>query len=101
MIAKGADYMAQISIRIDDTLKAQTENILNELGLSMSTTFTMLAKQIVRHRGLPFPVTLDDTDAEKESRKKAALSFVDFAKTHSVSMPGYKFDRDEIYDRFK
>jgi DNA-damage-inducible protein J len=91
--------MAQISIRIDDTLKTQTENILGELGLSMSAAVTILAKQIVLRRGIPFPLTLENADNDNNGRREAARAFVDFARTHSVSMPGYKFDRDELYDR--
>ena len=51
--------MAQISIRIDDTIKEQTAMILSELGLNMSTAFNMFARQIVRQGGIPFPVQLD------------------------------------------
>ena len=51
--------MATISIRMDDTLKRQTEAVLDELGLNMTTAFTMFAKAVVRENGIPFPLKAD------------------------------------------
>jgi DNA-damage-inducible protein J len=63
--------MAQISIRIDDSIKERTDMILSELGLNMSTAFNMFARQIVRQGGIPFPVQLGKADiAEALSREQ-------------------------------
>lgn len=51
--------MATVSFRIDDTLKKQTEDILGELGLNMTTAITMFAKAIVRERRLPLDLSVD------------------------------------------
>lgn len=51
--------MATISVRMDDNLKQQTEDILDELGLNMSTAVTMFAKAIVRERRLPLDLSID------------------------------------------
>lgn len=58
--------MAQtsINIRMDDSLKKQFEGICSELGLSMSTAFTLFAKTMVRQQGLPFELTLRTPNAE-------------------------------------
>jgi DNA-damage-inducible protein J len=63
--------MAQISIRIDDSIKERTDMILSELGLNMSTAFNMFARQIVRQGGIPFPVQLGKADiAEALNREQ-------------------------------
>ena len=49
--------MAQINIRIDDELKARADNIFEELGLNMTTAFTMFVRQTIRQGGIPFEVT--------------------------------------------
>jgi len=49
--------MAQVNIRIDDDLKDRADNIFNELGLNMTTAFTMFIRQTIRHGGIPFEVT--------------------------------------------
>ncbi len=53
--------MAQsiVSVRMDDSLKKNFDNVCNELGLSMSTAITMLAKKMTREKRLPFDVSID------------------------------------------
>lgn len=43
-----------ITIRIDEEVKTQLQGLLSELGLDMTTFFTMAAKQAVREQALPF-----------------------------------------------
>jgi len=49
--------MAQINIRIDDELKIHADNIFKELGLNMTTAFTMFVRQTIRQGGIPFEIT--------------------------------------------
>ena len=51
--------MATVSFRMDDALKRQTEAILEELGLNMTTAMTMFAKTIVREQRLPLDLSID------------------------------------------
>ena len=51
--------MANVSFRMDDTLKMQTEAILDQLGMNMSTAMTLFAKAVVREHGIPFALTVD------------------------------------------
>jgi DNA-damage-inducible protein J len=49
--------MAQVNIRIDDDLKIRADSIFDELGLNMTTAFTMFIRQTIRQGGIPFDVT--------------------------------------------
>jgi DNA-damage-inducible protein J len=49
--------MAQVNIRIDDELKTRADNIFEELGLNMTTAFTMFIRQTIRQGGIPFQIT--------------------------------------------
>jgi DNA-damage-inducible protein J len=49
--------MAQINIRIDDELKSRADSIFEELGLNMTTAFTMFIRQTIRQGGIPFEIT--------------------------------------------
>lgn len=55
-VKKGVVYMANtnITMRIDSTLKEQLQELMSNLGLDMTTFFTMAAKQAVREQALPF-----------------------------------------------
>ena len=49
-----------ISVRIDDNLKKQFDNLCDELGLTMSTLITVFIKKTVREQGVPFAISLND-----------------------------------------
>ena len=49
--------MTQVNIRIDDELKARADALFTELGLNITTAFTMFIRQAVREGGIPFEVT--------------------------------------------
>ena len=53
--------MAQttVSVRMDDALKRDFDEVCNELCLSMTTAITMLAKNMTREKRLPFEVSVD------------------------------------------
>ena len=51
------------STRLDSILKMQAEEILSEVGLTMSGVFTMLLKQIVREKSVPLSLSLDSSNA--------------------------------------
>jgi DNA-damage-inducible protein J len=48
-----------LNIRIDADLKKQTEEIFNELGLTMSAAMTVFLRQTVRSHGIPFKMRLN------------------------------------------
>jgi len=56
--------MANVNIRVDDTVKKQAEAIFSELGLSMSSATSIFYRQVVRTGGIPFELKLEP------SRKK-------------------------------
>ncbi len=53
--------MAQttVSVRMDSALKKDFDIVCKELGLTMSTAITILAKKMVREERLPFEMSLD------------------------------------------
>ena len=52
--------MAQttVSVRMDNELKKEFDAVCNDLGLSMTTAITMLAKK-AREKRLPFEISID------------------------------------------
>ena len=57
MLLQGGTEMANITIRIDDDTKKQLQELMTELGLDITTYFTMAAKQAIRERRIPFEIT--------------------------------------------
>ena len=50
---------ATISIRIDSELKKNLEVVCADLGLNITTAFTIFAKKMVREQRVPFDVAFD------------------------------------------
>jgi len=60
--------MAQVNIRIDDILKEKADTLFNELGINMTTAFTMFVKAAVRQNGIPFELSIDPFYSEKKMK---------------------------------
>lgn len=49
-----------ITMRVNPELKHQAEILCNDMGLTLSTAYTMFLKAIVRTKSIPFPITASD-----------------------------------------
>lgn len=58
--------MAQtsINVRMDEDLKIEFETLCKDLGLTMSSAINVFAKQMVRSKAMPFPVSMNIPNAE-------------------------------------
>lgn len=55
-------YMAQtvnVNFRMDVELKKNMEKVCSDMGLSMTTAFTIFAKKVSREKRIPFEVSAD------------------------------------------
>jgi DNA-damage-inducible protein J len=48
-----------VSVRLDEQLKRDAEELFDDLGMNMTTAMTMFLKQAIRYQGLPFDVKRD------------------------------------------
>lgn len=48
-----------VNIRMDEELKKSMEQTCNELGINVTTAFTIFAKKMTRERRIPFEVSID------------------------------------------
>lgn len=60
--------MATITIRLDDDLKNDFAKTCDELGLDMTTAFTIFAKKVCREKRIPFDVSVDPFYSESNMR---------------------------------
>ena len=59
-----AQVTTNVNFRMDKNLKIRFEKVCNELGLSMSTAFTVFAKTMVRQQRVPFDISLEIPNEE-------------------------------------
>lgn len=48
-----------VNFRMDEEVKAGMEAVCRELGLSMTTAFTIFARKVCRERRIPFELAAD------------------------------------------
>lgn len=48
-----------VTIRMDENLKRRAEQLFDEMGMNMTTAFTIFAKTAVRQQKIPFEIALD------------------------------------------
>jgi DNA-damage-inducible protein J len=67
-----------VTVRMDDELKAQTEAVLDSIGMTMSTAVTVFAKAVVRNGGFPFAITADPFyGPANQARLREAIAYVE------------------------
>ena len=57
-----ASLASAINIQIDSETKRKATDILNDLGLSMSTAINIFLRQVIKKDGLPFEVNNNSND---------------------------------------
>ena len=85
-----------LTIRMDEELKAQFEELVNDLGLNLTTAITAFAKQSVREQQIPFRLTKSVPNEETAKAIENARNGVGMSKEfHSVKELMEDLDADD------
>ena len=57
-----------VNIRMDEKLKKSMEKTCQELGMTMTTAFTIFAKKMSREKRIPFEVSVDPFYSESNMK---------------------------------
>ncbi|HAQ52750.1 MAG TPA: type II toxin-antitoxin system antitoxin, RelB/DinJ family [Lachnospiraceae bacterium] len=60
--------VVNVNFRMDSDLKKNMESLCAELGMSMTTAFTIFAKKMTREKRIPFEVSADPFYSESNLR---------------------------------
>ena len=60
--------VVNVNFRMDADLKKSMEQACSELGMSMTTAFTIFAKKVSREKRIPFEVSVDPFYSESNMR---------------------------------
>ena len=74
-----------ITIRMDEQLKKQAEELFSDLGLSMTTALIAFTRQAVREQRIPFSISRNVPNAETIS----AIEEVEKMKLNPKNYQGY------------
>ena len=73
---------ALVNFRMDEDLKRNMEETCQELGMNMTTAFTIFAKKMTREKRIPFEVSVDPFySASNMNYLKRVTSEIDSGKS--------------------
>lgn len=76
--------MAQtlINFRLDEDIKKKMEETCQELGMNMTTAFTIFARKVAREKRIPFEISIDPFYSD--TNKKAIEESIEQVKQGKV-----------------
>lgn len=77
--------VTSMSIRVDDSVKKQAQELFTALGLDLSTAVNVFLRRAIAVNGLPFDVTLKKPNKETLE----AMAEVEYMKKHQETCKGY------------
>ena len=71
-----------VNFRMDENLKKSMEEVCKEMGLSMTTAFTIFATKVSKEKRIPFEVAVDPFYSEANiERLRKAIADVESGKS--------------------
>lgn len=74
-----------VTIRMDEELKTDAENLFSSLGLNLTTAFQIFLKQAVREQRIPFEITMNSPNTETRRAIKESEDLLRSASTKRYS----------------
>ena len=59
---------AMVNFRMDEDLKKSMEQVCTDMGMSMTTAFTIFAKKVSREKRIPFEISADPFYSESNMK---------------------------------
>lgn len=59
---------AMVNFRMDEELKKSMEKVCSDMGMTMTTAFTIFAKKVSREKRIPFEVSADPFYSESNMK---------------------------------
>jgi len=80
-----------VTMRIDETLKTQAEEMLDEIGLNMTTYFTSSLKALLREKKVPFELsTRQQANAEYLAKLNESIAQAERGEVVAYTMDELK-----------
>ena len=80
-----SNLTSAISVNVPTEVKEESNSILNELGLNMSTAINMFLKKVIFERGIPFEIR----EPKPSKKLLEALKELDYMESHPDKYKSY------------
>lgn len=76
---------ATFSVRMDEVLKKQFDELCQEFGMTASTAINVFARAVVRQRKIPFEISSPETDITRDGAMQAFMALRAQARDNGVA----------------
>lgn len=88
---------ATFSVRMDEVLKKQFDELCQEFGMTASTAINVFARAVVRQRKIPFEISSPETDITRDGAMQAFMALRAQARDNGVADMSLDDINKEIY----
>ena len=74
-----------VTVKMDESVKKQAEQVFNELGLNMSVALNVFVKAVVREKRIPFDLALNDPFYSETNLKRLEHSLAQSKEGKNVT----------------
>ena len=85
--------LATITVRVDDEVKKEAEDILGDIGINVTTLFNACLKALIRERRVPFELASSEYTLRKVIKKKLEESQNIASDPNAI-----RYTHDEIFN---
>ncbi len=75
---------ATFSVRMDEKLKRQFDDLCSDFGMTASTAINVFARAVVRERKIPFEISSPEPEITREKAMQAFLTIREQAKQNGL-----------------
>lgn len=87
--------MATVTLRFDDAMKKELDEMVEEMGMNLTTFFTVYAKKALHERRIPFEISASATLSMTEVEQK-----LDEADRRAAAATE-RYTADEVFSRVR
>jgi len=91
---------ATVSVRVEENVKVEAENILQKLGIPVSVVINSLYRQIIARNGIPFSLTLPKEPTTLDMMSEDTLN-KKLQHSYEQSIKGKGRPYEEVFDEIE
>lgn len=76
---------ATFSVRMDESLKKDFDELCSEFGMTATTAFNVFARAVVRERKIPFEIQAREQTVSRENAMRAFMAIRESAVNNGVA----------------
>ena len=93
--------VAHIHVKVNPEIKAETEEVLNQIGISMSDLVNMTMRRVIVERRIPFDTTVPEPEMPREKSIDSLEEWKNLMNKRIKSDDGARYTAQEVREMLR